>query len=213
MPQVDIMTLSFSLAKFSSSQLRGEATTSRAMRATNSVPPARQALNSARAAASDGIGEPKQRENVRRVAAERGDHVAPALRVAGVERGDAAGGGVEIALDPAPGAVGECRREAALGADEFKTGLDEAILVGGEERRAGEQAQIHGIEIVPEPGQRHLGGLDGAARRRRALEHRHLPALGGEMDGGGQAVDAGTDDDRVVAHAALSRERGPILQA
>ena len=72
--------------------------------------------------------------------------------------------------------------------------------IGGDERRAGEQAEVHREEIVPEARQRRLARLHRAAGDAVALEHADLPAFGGQMNRGGQSVVPRPDDDRVVRH-------------
>jgi hypothetical protein len=81
------------------------------------------------------------------------------------------------------------------------------------ERRAGEQAEIHCVEVVAKARQRDLRGLDRAAGDRGAFDDRNLPALGGEMHGSRKSVDPRADDHRVVPHARTVAPHRPILQA
>src|ERR1700733_13522830 len=100
---------------------------------------------------------------MRRVVTERRGHGAPARRVGGAECFDARGVGIYIFLHAEPGAVAEWRGEAALGSDKIKPLRKDAVLVRGEKRRTGEQAEIHGVKVVAKAGQGDFGGLDGAA--------------------------------------------------
>ena len=143
----------------------------------------------------------EQREEMRRVLREGRDHSAPALRVGCAQRRDPVCRRVEIAFDAEPAAVGKRRREALLGADKGEALRKQSILVGGKERRAGKQAQIHRIEVMTEAGPRDLAGLDRAAGDFRAFEDGDLPALGGEVQRRRQPVDSGPDHDRVVRHS------------
>ena len=127
---------------------------------------------------------------MRRVLREGGDHRAPALGVGRIERRDPFRRGVEILVDAEPGAVRKRGGETLLGGDEADAVGDEAILVRGKKRRAGEHAQVHRIKVVAKARPRDLAGLDRAAGDVGALDHGDLPALGGEMDGGGETVDA-----------------------
>jgi hypothetical protein len=199
MPQAPIITLSFSLEKFSSSQLRGceyEPREPGDERGSAGAPgaEARAQRRNRRHRRSE------QRKNMRCVAVERCGHLPPALRIGRILRGNAAGGRLEVGFDAEPGAVGKRGGKASRGRNEFNTRLQQPILVGGKKRRAGEQAEIHRVEVVAEARQRDLGGFDRAACDHRALKDRDLPALGGEMHGGGKPVDPRADDDRVVPH-------------
>ena len=75
--------------------------------------------------------------------------------------------------------------ETALGGHEIKSVREQAILVGGKKRRAGEQAEIHGVKVVAKTGQGDLGGLHRAAGGFSALANGDFPALAGEMKRGG----------------------------
>ena len=121
------------------------------------------------------------------------------------QRRDPAGRGLDVSFHAEPAAIRKRRREAVLGADEGEAVGGEAILVGGKERRAGKQAQIHRIEVVAKAGQRDFAGLDRAAGNIRALDDGDLPALGGKMQRGGEPVDSGADHDRIVSHSLAPR--------
>ena len=78
---------------------------------------------------------------------------------------------------------------------------DERHLVGqpepAEERR-GDRHRMHGrAEVVPEAGERHLGGPGAAADRLAALDDRDRQPGAGERHRGGEAVRAGAHDQRV----------------
>ena len=122
------------------------------MSATHPVPRARQAAKTARSAGNDGIGEPS---NAKMCGASSPNAVTMA-------RQRSASAGLSAAIRPAvasmfrstpsQSAIRKRRREALLGADEGEAMGGEAILVGGKERRAGKQAQIHRIEVVAKAG-------------------------------------------------------------
>ena len=78
----------------------------------------------------------------------------------------------------------------SLGIDEIEPMSKEAILVRGEKRRAGEQAEIHGVKVVAKAGQGDFGSLDRAASHIGVLADRDFPAFTREMKRGGKAVDA-----------------------
>ena len=138
---------------------------------------------------------------MRRILNEGRDHFAPAVGIPGSERADAALIGIGILLDAEPASVRKRGCETSLGADEVEAVGEQAILVRGEKRRAGEQAQIHRIKVVAKARPGHFRGLDRAAGNLSALDHHHLPTLGGEMHGGSEAVHAGADHNCVVGHA------------
>ena len=50
----------------------------------------------------------------------------------------------------------------------------------GINRAAGEQAEVHGEEIVTETGQGHLGSAHGTSGDIRGLQHDHAPTLLGQ---------------------------------
>ena len=57
-------------------------------------------------------------------------------------------------------------------------------------------------EVVDEAGKRHLGGAGAAADGLLGLEHGDEAAVAGELDGGCEAVGAGTDHHSVVGRAS-----------
>ena len=120
---------------------------------------------------------------------------------AGLNAAMRVGGGVEIFVDAEPGAIGKRGGETLLGGDEVEAVGDEAILVRGKKRRAGEHAQVHRVKVVAKARPRDFAGLDCAAGNVGALDDGDLPALGGEMHRGGETVDAGADHDRIVRHS------------
>ncbi len=173
------------------------------MSASQAVPRVRHAEKARRTACHDGNGEPSRPKMNGASCAKGGGHGAPARAVGGAQRVDARRVGFGILVHAEPGAVGERRGEAALGDDEIKSVRDETILVRGKKRRAGEHAEIHGVKVVAKAGERDLAGLDRAAGGSRALAHRDLPALAGEMKRGRQPVDARADHDCVRMPCAL----------
>lgn len=67
--------------------------------------------------------------------------------------------------------------------------------------RAGEQAQIHRAEIVPEAGECEFAGLDGATDRFATLENPGFPTFERQMRGACQTVVACPDEYGVkLAH-------------
>jgi hypothetical protein len=85
--------------------------------------------------------------------------------------------------------------------------LAERFPVRGDEGRAGEEAEVHRIEIVAEAREGDFRRADGAARRVVPLEDADLPAAARQVDRGGKAVVAGADDDRVVVQAQSSHAK------
>ena len=90
-----------------------------------------------------------------------------------------------------------------LGRREGEAVRPKPFAVLRQEGRAGEEAEIHGIEVVAEAGERDLLGAHRAARRVVPLEHADRPAAACEVHGGGEAVVAGADDDRIEVHQTL----------
>ena len=209
MPHTAIMALSFSFSKFSSSHSRGEATRRRAVSATHAVPRARQAAKTARSACNDGIGEPSSAKicgascakavtMARQRSASAGLSAAIRLAVASIFRST-----------PSQPPSGNAVAKHCSAPTKARPWASKAILVGGKERRAGKQAQIHRIEVVAKAGPRDFAGLDRAAGNFRALDDGDLPALGGKMQRGGEPVDAGADHDRIVSHSLAPRCADP----
>ena len=87
-----------------------------------------------------------------------------------------------------------------LGRREGEAVRPKPFAVLRQEGRAGEEAEIHRIEIVAEAGERDLLGAHRAARRLAPLEHADRPAAAREVHRGGEAVVPGADDDRIEVH-------------
>ena len=126
------------------------------------------------------------------------------------EAGDPLGVRCRVLFHAEPAAIRESGRETVLGADEIEAVREQAILVRGKKRRAGKQAQIHRVEVVAKARPGDFRGLDRAAGHVGALDDQHLPAFGGEMQRGRQAVDAGADHDCVVGHRVSVAPRIPL---
>ena len=69
-----------------------------------------------------------------------------------------------------------------------------------QEGRAGEEAEIHRIEVVPEAWEGDFLRPHRAAGRLAPLEHADRPAAARQMDRRGKAVMAGADDDGIELH-------------
>ena len=65
------------------------------------------------------------------------------------------------------------------------------------EGRAGERAQVGGIEVVAEPRKRNFRRAHRAAGLGMRFEDQHLPAGARKQDPGSEAVVPGPDDNRV----------------
>jgi hypothetical protein len=68
-----------------------------------------------------------------------------------------------------------------------------------EECRSGKGVQVGGIEVMAKSWQRNLGRADGAAGLRLRFENENIPAGVREDNSRGEAIEAGADDDEVVA--------------
>ena len=154
MPQAASVALTWSDSKFSSSQARGEASSRRIVSSAPLTPFLRQAFQAVPASARTLIGEPSSRN---RCSASPGKAATRRRQVsasAGREGGDARGGLLEIGADPEPAAVGKGAGEAIGDGRELQPVRFQFICIFPVEGRAGEQAQIHRAEIVPEAGKR-----------------------------------------------------------
>src|SRR4051794_31795069 len=90
-----------------------------------------------------------------------------------------------------------------------KAVLAQPLAMLGEKRRAGEQAEVHSIEVVAEARKRHLGRADSAASSVIPLENSDRPAATREVYRCGKPVMACADDDRIEFHFILRRLSSP----
>jgi hypothetical protein len=133
---------------------------------------------------------------------------APARGIAWVDRAELGLRAFAIGIDPqcAPavhagiGLVGAQQSHAQAVEVRFE------ILV---DRRGGEQADIGGVTIVAESGERDGAGAQPAADLVRRFEHYDAPAGACEIEGTDQPVVAATHDDRVI----VGHPSGPLLRA
>ena len=87
--------------------------------------------------------------------------------------------------------VGWCEGEAVSA---------ERLAVLGMEGRAGEEAEVHRIEVVTEAGEGDLGGLHRSASNAVALEHADRPAATGEVHGGRERIMPRANENGVELH-------------
>ncbi len=179
MPQIASMALSFSFSKFSSSHSRGEAS-----KQPHGVGDPGGAARAPRrecrpaAPATTASATPSSPKICGASCAERGCHRAPAFGVRRAETRDPAARWLRHFSPRRAIAVRKRRwRSNVRRCDEFQSVGEQAILVRGEKRRAGEHAQIHRVEVVTKTGPGDFAGLDRAAGRIGALDHCDLPAL------------------------------------
>ena len=139
---------------------------------------------------------------------ERRRERAPALAVAGVDRVEARGGAIEVAIQR----HGACRR--AAGGPGRRGGWIQrrpwrSSGMRGEHGRGRAGRIDRGEGVVVKPRERELLGRDGATGARRGLQHEHAPSRPREGDGRRQPVGARPDDQRVVAHSASIGRHAP----
>ena len=182
MPQAAIVALIFSLRKLRSRKSRGDESASRSVSRSQPSPLARHALKSTLDQRERGHDRAEHAENMRRIAGEGGRHFAPALGVFDREFAGARDRRIEIGADAEPGSVGKGGGECIARRREGEAVARQRRAIGGDEGRAGEQAEVHREQIVPKARQRRLARLHRAARDGVALENADLPALRGEMD-------------------------------
>ena len=147
-------------------------------------------------------GKPGQHRRPQRVEVVqvRRDELLPALPVAGAERVERAHGVVEVLGERGAAPAGQRVDHRDLRLDPAQAVALELELL---EHRRGDAGGMHGGEdVVLKAGQRQLGGLGGAAERRRSLDDEHRAPGAGQRDRRGQPVGPGADDDRVVARLA-----------
>ncbi len=150
------------------------------------------------------IGEPSSRN---RCSASAGKAATRRRHVVGVGRGKgghARRGLFQVVADAEPATVGEGAGEAIGHRHEFQPVGFQFICIFSVEGGAGEKAQIHRAEIVPETGKGEFAGPDGAADHAAALENRSFPAFQRQMRGACQTVVARPDKYGVeLAHGPV----------
>ena len=166
--------------------------------------------------------EAGHRQRVRGRAAQRGEHglddVVGVLgqraqeALVGAAVGAEAGGGLgHVAGDDRGAAFVERLGELDLGAGE---GDAARLQVKALEERGGQGQRVRRrADVVAEAGQGQFLGTAATADGGSALDHVHIQTGRGQRDGGGQAVRAAADDDRVVAATAHAGGRAPPLSA
>ena len=156
----------------------------------------------------------EQRKQMRRIDAKASLHGAPGVGITRVARGDPRAGRCKVGVHAEPAPVVEHRCKTMRCGQQRQAGRIQPRLVRRVKRRTREQAQVHGIQVVPETRQGDLGGPDRAAGHRSLLEHQHFPAFGAQVYGGRQPVVAGPDDDRVPGHGgAVANSAGSVISS
>ena len=172
-------------------------------RARRQHPSCARAFQAVPASARPLIGEPSRRN---RCSASPGKPPTRRRQVSASAAENAAMRGdrlFEVGADAEPAPVREDAGEAIGHRSEFQPGRFQFICIFPVEGGAGEEAEIHRAEIVPEARKR---ALRASAPRRRStaisLENRDFPAFQRQMRGAGQTVVARPDKYGVeLAHA------------
>src|SRR6267378_2697015 len=110
------------------------------------------------------------------------------------------GGGIQRALEEDGGAVVKRVREGDGWLDPFQAFLHQAQPA--EERRRGAQRMDRGAEIVDKTGEGQRRGAAASADRVIRLIDRDGSAVARELDGGGEAVRSGSDNDGIERHGS-----------